>query len=318
MQKEVISSGTKKRVIPKSPLLKQYINNIELVLMIIPGLAALFLFNYMPMYGILIAFKDYKFLKGIGGSSWVGFEHFIRLFSGMDFINVLRNTIVISLLKLVCGFPAPIILALLLNEIKSSKYKKLIQTFTYLPHFFSWVVLGGIIMMIFSVNGPVNIILKFFGLREPLVFFGNGNLFINMIVSTAVWQSVGWGAIIYIAALSGVDESLYEAAYIDGAGRWKQTLHISLPCLIPTISTVFILNLGQVLNAGFDQIYNMYNPTVYEVADIIDTYVLRKLRAMDYGLGTAVGLFKSMVGLIFIIGANWITKKISDDELGIM
>lgn len=317
MQKGAVPEKTAKDL-GKYYLLRQYKKHYELVLMLIPGLIALLLFNYLPMSGVLIAFKDYKMLKGILGSDWVGLKHFQQLFSGSDFFPVLKNTVVISFLKLLFGFPAPIILALMLNEMRCRTYKKAIQTLTYLPHFFSWVVLGGIFTMVFSVTGAVNIILQNLGIQEPLVFFGDPGLFRMMIVGTSVWQSLGWGAIVYIAALSGIDESLYEAAYMDGAGRWKQVLHISIPCLIPTISTVLILNLAQVLNAGFDQVYNMYNPTVYEVADILDTYVLRKLRDAKYGLGTAMGLFKSVVGLVFVLGANWLTKKISHDELGIL
>lgn len=298
-------------------LAMEYKKHYPLVIMIIPGLIALILFNYLPIYGVTIAFKKYQLLKGITGSQFVGMNNFVKLFSGGDFTHILRNTVVISLLKLVCGLPAPIILALLLNEVRHSAYKRVIQTFTYIPHFFSWVVLSGIITMLFSTNGPVNVLLRFFGTKNALPFFSDGHLFVGMVVGTAVWQGIGWGAIIYIAALSGVDESLYEAAIIDGAGYWKQALHVSIPCILPTIATVFILNLGSVLNAGFDQVYNLYNPTVYDVADIIDTYVLRKLQKMDYGVGTAADLFKSVVGLMFVIGGNWLTKKLSEDEMGI-
>lgn len=310
---ELSRSGLK-----KESLIKQYIKHYPLVLMLLPGLIALILFNYLPIYGVTIAFKDFKLLEGITGSDWEGFKHFIKLFSGNDFPRILRNTVVISFLKLLFGIPAPIILALLLNEVKCTGYKKVIQTFTYLPHFFSWVVLAGIITMVFSSSGPVNTVLQTLGMNKPLEFFSDNKLFVGMIVFTAVWQGVGWGTIIYMAALSGVDESMYEAAVIDGAGRWKQALYISIPSILPTITTVFILNLGSVLNAGFDQVYNMYNPTVYEVADIIDTYVLRLLQKMDYGVGTAADLFKSVVGLMFVLGGNWLTKKLSDDEMGIL
>ena len=309
---------------PKEPfgvrakhLLLQYKKHYPLVLMIVPGLIALILFNYLPIYGVTIAFKDFKLLEGITGSDWIGMDNFVELFSGNDFLHVLRNTVVISLLKLACGLPAPIILALLLNEVRHTTYKKVIQTFTYMPHFFSWVVLSGIITMIFSTSGPVNAVIQALG-GQPLSFFGDGGLFIGLVVGTSVWQTVGWGTIIYMAALSGVDDSLYEAAVIDGAGRWKQAIYISIPCILPTIATVFILNLGSVLNAGFDQIYNMYNPTVYEVSDIIDTYVLRRLQEMDYGIGTAADLFKSVVGLMFVLAGNWLTKKLSGDEMGIL
>lgn len=317
MQKH-IKKADKNSMFNNHSLINQYRKHYELILMILPGLVTLILFCYLPMCGILIAFKDYRLLDGIWNSPWVGLEHFKTMFGGTDFFVILRNTAVISLLKLLCGFPAPILLALMLNEVRNKCFQRAIQTMSYLPHFFSWVVLGGIITMIFSYNGPVNILLKSLGLSESIMFFGDKTMFIIMVVLSAVWQGVGWGAIIYIAALAGIDENLYNAAYIDGASRWKQIWHISLPCLLPTIITILILNLGQILNAGFDQIYNLYNPTVYEVADIIDTYVLRKLRGMEYGLGTAVGLFKSLVGLFFVLLTNWFIKKISDNEMGIL
>lgn len=299
-------------------LLKSYKKNYPLVLMLLPGVIALILFCYVPMFGILIAFKDYKFMKGILGSDWVGMQHFITLFSQQNFGRVIYNTVYISFFKLIFGFPTPIILALLLNELRAQKFKNVIQTCTYLPHFFSWVVLAGIFKMVFSNVGPVNTILNVFGMEGHLDFFGNGGLFRGMVIGSAVWQSAGWGAIIYLAALSGVDESLYEAAYIDGAGRLKQTWHISIPCIIPTIITVFILNLGNILNAGYDQIYNMYNPTVYEVSDIVDTYVMRALKSMDYGAGTAAELFKSVISFVMVMLSNKVVNKISDNELGIM
>ena len=197
-------------------------------------------------------------------------------------------------------------------------YKRIVQTLTYLPHFFSWVVLGGILKMVFATVGPINMVLQNLGLNEPIPFFGNNTAFLCLIVGTAVWQGLGWGAIIYMAALSGVDESLYEAAYIDGASRWKQVWHISLPTIMGTVTTVFIMNLGQVLNAGFDQIYNMYNVMVYESSDILDTYSLRLLQDGRYEIGTALGLFKSLVGMAFVLGSNWIVKVLSHDEYGIL
>ncbi len=290
----------------------------EVLLMILPGFLGLLLFVYYPMMGSVLAFKDYKLTEGIWGSSWVGFEYFIELFNGMDFWHVVKNTLVISILKLVCGFPMPIILALALNEVRNSKFKRVVQTCTYLPHFFSWVVLGGIMMMLFSVTGPINTILQFLGFKEPVVFFGENVPFLTMLITSTVWQGMGWSAIVYIAAISGIDESMYEAAYIDGAGKFKQIIYITLPSIIATITTVFIINLGHVLNAGFDQVYNLYTPAVYEVADIIDTYSLRKLRNMDYEIGTAIGLFKSVIGLLLVLTSNWIIKKLSDDELGVL
>lgn len=292
--------------------------NWQLLLFIIPGLIALFLFNYLPMGGLLIAFKDYKIRDGILGSAWVGFENFRKMFTGMEFPRVLKNTIVISFLKIIVSFPAPIILALLLNELRARKFKKVVQTISYLPHFLSWVILGSIFTMLFAVEGPVNSVLTVIGVPEKIPFFRSEGWFIFLVVITHVYQTVGWGTIIYLAAITGIDNSVVEAAAIDGAGRLKQVRHVILPAILPTIVTVFILNLGSVLSAGFDQIYNLYNPTLYNVADVIDTYVLRQLQDNNYSLGTAVGLFKSVISLVFVLGTNWIVGKLSDDEMGVI
>ncbi len=294
------------------------LNRLELLLFILPGLAALIIFNYVPMGGILIAFKDYKIRLGIFASEWVGLENFVSVFGNLEFPRVLRNTVMISLLKLITSFPAPIILALLINEIRCKTLKKTVQTISYLPYFMSWVVLGGIVTMMFSTEGPVNYILKLFGMKESIVFFGDEFWFIVMLLITNIIQGVGWSSVIYLAAICSVDDSVIEAAVVDGAGRFKQIIHVILPAILPTIVTVFILNLGSVLNAGFDQIYNLYNPTLYNVADIIDTYNLRQLQDMNYAEGTAVGLFKSVVGMIFVLGGNAITNKLTDNEMGIM
>ncbi len=301
----------------KHELLKNYKKNIYLILMLLPGILLLFIFKYIPMYGVCIAFKDFRMMDGIFQSPWVGMKYFKQLFGGNDFLNAFKNTLTISLLKLAFGFPAPIILALLLNEVRIKMFKKIVQTFSYIPYFFSWVVLSGIITMLFANKGPVNELLMLCGAEKPVEFFADGTLFTVMLIVTSIWQSCGWNSILYLAAISGIDESLYEAARMDGAGKWRQTLNITLPALIPTIVTVFILNLGSVMNAGFDQIYNLYNPMVYEVTDIIDTYVLRKMQVMDYSIGTAAGLFKSVISMLLIVGTNKFVSKISDSELGI-
>lgn len=307
--------------LPKKKTLATKIkSNIPLLLMLLPGFVALLLFHYKPIYGLLIAFKDYKFKLGVLGSPWAdnyGFAHFIRLFGGNEFASVLGNTIWISLLRMVFGWPSPIILALLLNEIRCGWFKKLTQTLSYVPHFFSWVVLAGIFKMMFSTVGPFNSILGSFGI-DPIPFFTNNTAFLVLLISTAVWVALGSSAIVYIAALAGVDESLYEAAYIDGASRWKQVFHITIPSIMGTITTVTIMNLANVLNAGFDQVYNMYNYSVYEVADILDTYSLRLLASGSYELGATLSFFKSFVGMFFVLGSNWFIKKISKDEYGIL
>jgi putative aldouronate transport system permease protein len=284
--------------------------------MIAPVLLYFLIFNYVPMIGLVIAFKNYVLSDGIFGSEWVGLANFQRLFDSPDFPKAIRNTLTISLLRLFFGFAAPIILALLLNELRLALYKRVIQTVSYLPHFFSWVILGGIFIMMLSGNGPINHIVKLIK-GSAIPFLSEDYWFITILVVTGIWQSVGWGAIIYLAALSGINPDMYEAAMVDGAGRWKQVWHITIPSLMPTIITLFILSLGGILTAGFDQIYNLYNPMVYDVSDIIDTYVLRRMMDMDLGLATAAGMFKSVVGLVLIVGANSIAKKMSGGEQGV-
>ena len=299
-----------------SEVLTEYRRHKGLLLLVAPGLAFFLVFNYLPMFGLVLAFKEFRLSAGILGSEWSGLENFSRLFGGADFPNALRNTVTISLLRLLFGFFAPIALALMLNEIRVSWYKRTVQTVTYIPYFLSWVILGGIFLMIFSQSGPANQISQLFGV-SPIEFLTNDFWFIVVVIATGIWQAAGYGAVIYLAALAGISPDLYEAAVVDGAGRWKQTLHITIPGLVPTIITLFILNLGHVLNAGFDQIYNMYNPMVYDAADIIDTYVLRRIVLMDFGLATGAGLFKSVVGLLMVVLANSLARRLSGGEQGI-
>lgn len=288
----------------------------QLYALFAPGAAVLLVFSYLPMYGVSIAFKDFRMDLGIFGSPWIGFEHFGRLFSGHEFPAALRNTVVISLLHLSINFWAPIVLALLLNELRIRWFGRLVQTVTYIPHFFSWVIMGGILLLFLGSEGPVNLLLKASGLA-PIEFLTHDGWFVTTLIVSSIWHGVGFGAVIYLAALSGIPQELYEAARVDGASRWQQVWHITLPSLAPTIIVLFILALGGFLNAGFDQIYNLYNPLVYDVADIIDTYVLRRLMAMDYELAAAAGLFKSVVSLVLIMGANALARRISGGEQGV-
>lgn len=290
----------------------------DLMLLFVPGFVVFFIFNYVPIAGLSMAFEDFNMLDGFFKSPWVGFDNFRRLFESKDFLIVLKNTFVIATLKIVFAFPAPIIFALLLNEINCLKFKKTVQTCSYLPHFFSWVILGGIIKQLFANGGAVNDILKSLGIvSESVPFFSNGIWFIVLLVITHMWQTFGWSSILYISTISGIDESLYEAARIDGAGKFKQAVKITLPLLMPTIITMLILNMGNLLNAGLDHVYNLYNLTVYKYADILDTYVLRRMQSMDYSLSTAAGLFKSVVALAFVVAANKISVKCTDGEMGI-
>ncbi len=310
MAKASLGNKTKEKSILKKELKKHR----GLLVLMIPGFLAILIFNYLPMFGIVIAFKDYKILDGILGSKWVGLQYFKELFGSSDFLHVLRNTLMFSITKMIFGLPMPIIFALLLNEVKNILYKKTIQTVSYMPHFFSWVMLGGIIKLLFSNTGPINSVLAGMGLNK-IEFFANETAFFWMIIGSAVWAGLGWGAIIYMAALSGIDETLYEAASIDGAGKWKQVTNITIPCLVPTIVVVMILNLGSVMAAGFDQIYNLQNPLVYNISEILETYNLKKMQSTDYSYGTAVGLFTGIVGMILVLGTNALSKKVSDNGL---
>lgn len=293
-----------------------YAKHSALFAMLALPLALLFLFCYVPMPGLALAFKNYSISDGILGSSWCGFDNFTQLFGNRDFFKSICNTLLISLLRILTGTFAPVILALMLNEVRSSFLKRGFQTMTYMPYFFSWVVLGGIFLMLLSGGGPVNAAIRWFG-AQPIPFLTDKTMYISFVIISGIWQTVGYGSVIYLAALSGVNPVLYEASDIDGASRWQQTWHITIPNLMPTIITLFILSLGSVLSAGFDQIYNTYNPTVYEVADIVDTYVVRRTFGMDYSLATAAGLFKSAVGMILVITVNHVSKKMSKGEQGV-
>lgn len=271
------------------------------LMLLLPMLFVL-IFNYIPMGGIILAFKDYKPGLGIWGSAWVGIKQFAYLWNMSEFWSALSNTLIIALQKIVWGLVVPLTFALLLNEVKNKFFMKSVQTITFIPYFLSWVVLGGILIDFLSPNGGmVNSILGALGL-QGVNFLGNPNTFVPTIIVTDIWKGLGYNAIVYLAALTGVDESLYEAAAIDGAGRWKQTIHITIPSIAPFIALMTILSLGNVLNAGFDQIFNLYNPAVYKTGDVIDTFVYRLgMVNYQYSLSTAVGLFKSVVSGILIV-----------------
>ncbi|MEC0175116.1 ABC transporter permease subunit [Paenibacillus favisporus] len=285
-----------------------------LLLMMVPAVIYYIIFNYAPMYGVLLAFKDFKITQGILGSPWVGFKHFEMIFEDPYFYTVLRNTLMISVYKLLFGFPVPILFALMLSEITSTKFKRVVQTVSYLPHFISWVVLGGIFFTIFSLDGPVNMIVHLLG-GEKALFLADERYFRTILVVTSIFQGFGWGSIIYFAALSNIDPQLHEAAVMDGAGRFQRMFYISIPMLAPVIAIMLILSMSGILDAGFDQIFNMYNVKVYNVADIIDTYVYRKgLVEMDYSYATAVGLFKSVIALLLIVTVNTVVKRLGGKE----
>ncbi|TBL78507.1 ABC transporter permease [Paenibacillus thalictri] len=280
-----------------------------LYLMLLPALLFYGVFHYYPMYGALIAFKDFSITKGILGSPWAGFKHFEYLFSLDKFWDVLWNTIVISLYRLVFGFPLPIIVALLMNEIRLVAFKRTVQTIIYLPHFISWVILGGLLINLLSTDsGVVNKLIQAFG-GSPVGFLSDEQHFRGTLVWSMIWKEFGWNTIIYMAALTGVNPQLYEAAAIDGANRWRRVVHITLPCIQSTIVILLILRIGHLMEAGFEQIFILYHPAVYAVSDIIDTYVYRiGLTEGRFSLAAAVGLFKSVINFLLLVAANKLAR----------
>ncbi|WP_274363166.1 ABC transporter permease [Paenibacillus thermotolerans] len=288
----------------------------HIYLFMVPAIIWYLIFAYYPMYGILIAFKDFKYNMGILGSPWVGFKYFEQFLNDSSFYEVLRNTLSISALKLIFGFPAPLILALMLNAVMHEKIKRIFQTISYLPHFVSWVVVVTLLQKILSPNvGLINDIRYQMGL-EPIFFMGMPELFYPLVVISDIWKGVGWGSIIYLAALTNIDPHLYEAAEIDGAGRWSKLFKITLPCLTPTIGILLIFSLSGILNAGFDQIWLMQTPATLGVSEILDTYVLKTgLQQGQFAYSTAIGLFKSIISLLLIVIVNNISRRISEVSL---
>ncbi len=277
-------------------------------LMLLPGMLFLFLFSTVPLFGLVMAFQKYVPAKGFFRSKFVGLDNFRFMFQLPDVSQVVINTLVIALSKIVLNIIVPVVFALLLNEVKNKHFKRVVQTVTYMPYFLSWVILGGIFVSMFSMDGLFNNLIRAMG-GEPIMFMASNKWFRPIIVLTDTWKGFGYNAIVYLAALTAIDYSLYEAAAIDGANRWQQMTHITLPALVPTIILLTCLSLGNLFNANFDQIFNMYNPLVYKSGDIIDTYIYRMgLVDMQFSLGTAVGLLKSFISF-FLIGASYYLAK---------
>lgn len=289
--------------------------NGSLYLLVLPVIIFYIIFAYVPMYGALIAFKDYSPSQGFFGSPWVGFEHFKNFFASPDCGRLLWNTIRISVAGLLVTFPAPIILALLLNEVWGKGFKKITQTITYLPHFVSIVVICALIKDFVDKDGLITTFLTYFGVENSNML-NNSSLFLPIYVLSDVWQSMGWGSIIYLAAFTGIDTQLYEAASLDGAGKWKQMLHVTLPGIAPTIITMFLLKVGQLLNLGYEKVILLYNPIIYDKSDIISSYIYRMAFAgQQWSYTTAIGLFNSIVSLILLIVANKLSAKLSETSL---
>jgi putative aldouronate transport system permease protein len=286
-----------------------------LYVLALPGLLFFLVFKYFPIWGLALAFQNYSPYLGFWGSEWVGFKYFIEFFSNPDFLLLFRNTMAISLLNIIFFFPVPIILALLINEVRNMKFKKTIQTIIYLPHFLSWVIIAGICFIILGHSGIINKIIVELG-GQPIGFLTEPNYFWGLLTAQSIWKEAGWGTIIFLAALAGINQDLYEAAQIDGANRWKQMLNITLPGIKSTIIVLLILRLGQVMEVGFEQIYLMMSSPVAHVADVFDTYVYRTgIQNGRFSYATVVGIFKSLVGLILVVTANRLAKKFGEEGL---
>ncbi|WP_090643486.1 sugar ABC transporter permease [Paenibacillus sp. UNC496MF] len=286
-----------------------------LYLMVLPGFLTVLIFNYFPMYGILIAFKDFSAAQGIMGSSWVGLKYFKTFFHDPMAFSVLKNTLLLGLYSLFWSFPAPIVLALLFNELKSKRFKKLVQTVSYFPHFISVVIVAGLIKIYTARDGFVNHVITHFG-GEAVSFLLDPGWFRTIFISSGIWQGVGFGAIIYLAAMSGIDPSLYDVADVDGAGRWKKVRHVTWPSIRPTTVILLIFAMGGVLGTDFQKVILLYNPATYSVADVIGSYVYRQgILGAQYAYTTAIGLFMSVISFVILFITNWISRKVSDTSL---
>lgn len=285
-----------------------------LYLLALPGIVFFILFKYVPMWGILISFQDYSPYQGMWASPWIGFEHYIRFFSNPDFLILFRNTMAINLLSLIFFFPLPIILSVMMNELRGNKFRKTIQSIVYLPHFLSWVIIVGITFLLLSTGeGIVNQLLVAAGLNK-IDFLTNPNYFWVLLTVQSIWKDAGWGTVLFLAAMAGIDPQLNEAAKIDGAGRLRQIWHITLPGIRSVVIILLILRIGHIMDVGFEQVFLMMNGAVSEVADVFDTYVYRLgIKQGQLSFSTAVGVFKSFVGLILVIGANKLAKKFGED-----
>jgi putative aldouronate transport system permease protein len=299
----------------KTLIIKDFKRNKLLYLMVVPMIVYLLVFCYYPMYGAVIAFKTYVPARGILGSPWAGLKHFKDFFGSFYFGRLLKNTFLISFWSIVFGFPAPILLALMLNEVKAKTFKKVCQTISYLPYFISMVVVCGLVRDFCSEDGMIGQLAAMLGGR-PGNLLARAENFRAIYIGSGIWQGVGWGSIIYLAAIAGIDLELYDAATIDGAGRFRQIIHITIPCILPTIIIIFLLNIGGILNVGFEKIILLYNSGIYTTADVISSFTYRRgLLENNFSYSTAVGLFNSVVNFIFMVSANAVSRKVSETSL---
>ena len=296
-------------------VIRDFRKNKLVYLMVLPVVVYYIVFHYGPMYGLQIAFKDYSPGLGFLKSPWVGFKHFTDFFQSIFFLRVFRNTILLSVYDLIFGFPAPIILALLLNELRSIRFKRVVQTVSYIPYFISAVVICGMIKDFTLSDGLINdVIVLFGGERSPIL--QEAGKFRSIFVSSNIWQGVGWGSVIYIAALAGIDQEIYQAAIIDGAGRFRRIWHVSIPGILPTVIILLILSIGHLLSVSFEKIILLYNPSIYETADVISSYVYRKgIQQFNFSFSSAIGFFNSVLNFILLVMANYLSKKFSETSL---
>ncbi|MCL2059873.1 MAG: ABC transporter permease subunit [Oscillospiraceae bacterium] len=283
--------------------------------MVLPGIALVFIFSYLPMFGVTLAFRDYQVAKGIWGSPWVGLKYFRQFVNDPFFFRIVRNTVLLNFYSLIFSFPMPVIFALLLNEIKVIKFKRVVQSLSYLPHFISTLVVVSIMMIMLDPYGIVNDFLSFIGLKEQ-IFFSDPKWFRTMYIGSGIWQHMGWESILYLAAVAGINPELYDAGVVDGANRFKQAIYITIPSILPVIRILLILNIGRMFSVGLEKVFLMYNPGIYETADVISTYVYRRgIEQMDYSFSSAVGLFNSTINFILLFLSNTVSKKISNEGL---
>ncbi|MDQ8734713.1 ABC transporter permease subunit [Paenibacillus sp. LHD-38] len=308
---------TGKTAKPSKKLWKNIMLHKYLYLMLLPCLVFFIIFAYIPMSGLILAFKEFKFNMGILGSPWVGFEYFERFFNDYQSMTLIKNTLIISFMKLFIGLPFPIILALMFSEVKNRYFRNISQSISYLPHFLSWVVVVGLVQRLLAPNnGLLNQIIAKFGGDGSVFYMMEPNYFYQIMFGSHIWKTVGWDSIIYLAAIAGINPDMYEAAKMDGASKWKEIWHITLPSIRPTILILFILSLGNILSAGFDQLYLLRTPGNMQLSEILDTYVIRVgLQGGQYGYATAVGMMQGVIGLILVILANRISKKVSETSL---
>jgi putative aldouronate transport system permease protein len=314
--KAVLGSDSQRiKIRRKNRIVQNFKRDYLLYVLLLLPMAYFVIFRYAPIYGVLMAFQDYNIFQGISGSEWVGLDVFHFIFQQDSFYRALKNTLLLNLLDLAAGFPAPIILAVLLNELRFTRFKKLMQTVLYLPHFLSWVIIGGMVYLMFSSGGMANTILSGIGLGK-IEFLSDKTNWLIMYVAVGIWQSAGWGTILYLAAIVGINKDLYEAAVMDGCSRLRKIWHITLPGIKPTIIILLILQIGRMVSIGFDRPFVMGNSLVSDYSDVISTYVYRVgIGSGDFSQATAVGLFQSVVGLIFLVSANYFSKKIGEQGI---